>query len=236
MMYTPIKKLSRVNANLQQAIAASERIFDMLDTHSEVRERPQAARRCLPLRHSVEFRRVSFGYDDGDGTPTSGTSPSRVRRGQIVAIVGLSGAGKTTLVNLIPRFYDVTGGAILVDGVDIRDVTLRSLRAQIGIVTQETVLFDDTIAANIAYGTRRRRGRRSRRRRARRTRTTSSSRSRADTTPPSASAARSSRAGSGSGSRSPGRCSRTRLFSSSTRRPRRSTPSPSSSSRMRWRT
>jgi ATP-binding cassette, subfamily B, bacterial MsbA len=152
MMYTPIKKLSRVNANLQQAMAASERIFDMLDTHTEVRERPQA-RPLLPLRDSVEFRRVSFGYDDGDGTPILRDVSFRVRRGQIVAIVGLSGAGKTTLVNLIPRFYDVTGGAVLVDGVDIRDVTLRSLRAQVGIVTQETVLFDDTIAVNIAYGT-----------------------------------------------------------------------------------
>jgi ATP-binding cassette, subfamily B, bacterial MsbA len=152
MMYTPIKKLSRVNANLQQAVAASERIFDMLDTHTEVRERPQA-RPLLPLRDSVEFRGVSFAYDDGDGVPILREVSFRVRAGQVVAIVGLSGAGKTTLVNLIPRFYDVTGGAVLVDGVDIRDVTLRSLRAQVGIVTQETVLFDDTIAVNIAYGT-----------------------------------------------------------------------------------
>ena len=93
-----------------------------------------------------------------------------------MAIVGLSGAGKTTLVNLVPRFYDVTAGAILIDGVDIRDVTLASLRSQIGIVTQETVLFDDTIASNIAYGTAgASRRRRSRRRRGRRTRTNSSS-------------------------------------------------------------
>ena len=101
----------------------------------------------------------------------------RRRAGQVIALVGLSGAGKTTLVNLLPRFYDVTGGAILIDGIDIRDVTLKSLRQQIGIVTQETVLFDDTIASNIAYGLPERHPRRrSKRRRARRTRTNSSRR------------------------------------------------------------
>ena len=191
MMYTPVKKLSRVNTNLQQAIAAAERIFEMLDTHSEVKER-EGARPLETLRRSVEFRNVSFAYGAQDlppeggsygdlpvrdlparDLPTEGGSygdlpvrdlPSRgaafilqdvsfrVRAGEVVAIVGLSGAGKTTLVNLIPRFYDATGGAILVDDVDIRDVTLRSLRAQVGIVTQETVLFDDSIASNIAYG------------------------------------------------------------------------------------
>jgi ATP-binding cassette, subfamily B, bacterial MsbA len=150
MMYTPIKKLSRVNSTLQQAMAASERIFHMLDSHTEVRERPDA-RPLPPLRQSVEFRNVAFAYDDADA-PILRDVSFRVTAGQMVAIVGLSGAGKTTLVNLIPRFYDVTGGAVLIDGVDVRDVTLRSLRAQIGMVTQETVLFDDTIAANIAYG------------------------------------------------------------------------------------
>jgi subfamily B ATP-binding cassette protein MsbA len=150
MMYGPIKKLSRVNASLQQTIAAAERIFDMLDTHTEVVERPGAA--PLPrLRHSVEFRDVGFAYEDRSGFALS-EAPFTVRTGQVVALVGLSGAGKTTLVNLIPRFYDVTTGAILMDGVDIRDVTLRSLRDQVALVTQETVLFDDTIAANIAYG------------------------------------------------------------------------------------
>jgi subfamily B ATP-binding cassette protein MsbA len=150
MMYTPVKKLSRVNTNLQQAMAASERIFHMLDRHTEVTERP-GARPLQPLRDHVEFRNVAFAYDDAD-TPILRDVSFRVAAGQMVAIVGLSGAGKTTLVNLIPRFYDVTGGAVLIDGVDVRDVTLRSLRAQVGIVTQETVLFDDTIAVNIAYG------------------------------------------------------------------------------------
>jgi len=150
MMYGPAKKLSRVNANLQQAIAASERIFAMLDTHSEVTERFGAA--ALPAFHdAIEFRDVHFAYADAEGATLHGVSFT-VRAGQMLAIVGRSGAGKTTLVNLLPRFYDVTSGAILIDGVDIRDVTLASLRSQIGIVTQETVLFDDTIAANIAYG------------------------------------------------------------------------------------
>ena len=151
MMYTPIKKLSRVNTNLQQAIAAAERIFEMLDTHSEVRERADA-KPLPPMRHSVEFRNVGFAYKDAAGSPILKDVSFRVSAGEVIAIVGLSGAGKTTLVNLIPRFYDATGGAILVDGLDIRDVTLQSLRSQVGIVTQETVLFDDTIANNIAYG------------------------------------------------------------------------------------
>jgi ATP-binding cassette, subfamily B, bacterial MsbA len=150
MMYTPIKKLSRVNTNLQQAMAAAERIFHLLDRHTEVKER-DGARSLQPLRDSVEFRNVAFAYDDAD-TPILRDVSFRVAAGQMIAIVGLSGAGKTTLVNLIPRFYDVSGGAVLIDAVDIRDVTLRSLRSQVGIVTQETVLFDDTIAANIAYG------------------------------------------------------------------------------------
>jgi subfamily B ATP-binding cassette protein MsbA len=149
MMYTPVKKLSRVNANLQQAMAASERIFGLLDKHTEVKERADAVP-LPPLRHGIDFRNVVFTY--GEGQEILRDVSFHVAAGQMVAIVGLSGAGKTTLVNLIPRFYDVTGGAILIDGVDIRDVTLRSLRAQVGIVTQETVLFDDTVANNIAYG------------------------------------------------------------------------------------
>lgn len=150
-MYGPIKKLSRVNAGLQQAIAASQRIFEMLDTHSEVKERPGASP-LAPLRATVEFRDVGFAYDDAPEKHILQHVSFTVRAGQVVALVGLSGAGKTTLVNLIPRFYDVTAGAILIDGVDIRDTTLASLREQIALVTQENVLFDDTIAANIAYG------------------------------------------------------------------------------------
>jgi ATP-binding cassette, subfamily B, bacterial MsbA len=150
LMYAPAKKLSRVNANLQQALAASERVFDILDTHSEVHDRP-GARPAAPFRRAIEFRDVTFAYAGADGATLDGVNLT-VEAGQMLAIVGRSGAGKTTLVNLLPRFYDVTGGAILLDGLDLREVGLASLRGQIGIVTQETVLFDDTIAANIAFG------------------------------------------------------------------------------------
>ena len=149
-MYGPAKKLSRVNANLQQAMAASERIFEMLDTHTEVQELPTAFP-LPPFHDAIQFRDVNFGYGDDLDRILRGVSFT-VRAGQMVAIVGRSGAGKTTLVNLLPRFYDVMGGGILIDGIDLRQVTLKSLRSQIGIVTQETVLFDDTIANNIAYG------------------------------------------------------------------------------------
>jgi subfamily B ATP-binding cassette protein MsbA len=150
LMYGPAKKLSRVNANLQQTIAAAERIFEMLDTHTEVVEQPGAPQ-IKPFQHSIEFREVGFGYDDAAGRILRNVSLT-VRAGQMIAIVGRSGAGKTTLVNLLPRFYDVSTGQILFDGVDIRQVTVASLRRQIGIVTQDTVLFDDTIGRNIAYG------------------------------------------------------------------------------------
>jgi ABC-type multidrug transport system fused ATPase/permease subunit len=115
-----------------------------------VQERPDA--RPLPaLRERVEFRNVAFTYEGAQPSFVLRDVTFSVAAGQMVAIVGLSGAGKTTLVNLIPRFYDVTSGAVLIDGADVREVTLRSLRQQVGIVTQETVLFDDTIAVNIAY-------------------------------------------------------------------------------------
>ncbi len=151
LMYGPAKKLSRVNASLQQAGAAAERIFEILDLHSEVEDRPGAAA-CAGLERGIEFHEVGFRYDDDRTGPILRGVSLRVDRGRMVAVVGRSGAGKSTLVNLLPRFYDVTSGAITIDGVDIRDFTLQSLRSQVGIVTQETVLFDDTIAGNIAYG------------------------------------------------------------------------------------
>ncbi len=151
MMYAPAKKLSRVNADLQQAMAAGERVFEILDSHNEVQDRPGAVE--LPrFSQRIEFRNVQFAYGGSSGRATLEDVSFSVCAGQMLAIVGRSGAGKTTLVNLIPRFYDVTGGFICMDERDLRDVTLASLRSQIGIVTQETVLFDDTIAANIAYG------------------------------------------------------------------------------------
>lgn len=151
LMYGPVKKLSRVNASLQQAIAAAERVFEVLDRHTEVVEKPGAP--PLPgFSRVIEFDQVVFAYDDSHGRPILRGVSFAVQAGQMIAIVGRSGAGKTTLVNLIPRFYDVTSGRIRIDGVDLRDVTLASLRSQVGIVTQETVLFDDSIANNIAYG------------------------------------------------------------------------------------
>jgi len=151
MMYGPLKKLSRVNANIQQGIAASQRIFEILDTHTEVGEVPGAPP-LAQMSRSIEFRDVSFEYEDARGKSALRHVSFSVAAGQTVAIVGRSGAGKTSLVNLLPRFYDVTGGTILIDGHDITRVGLVSLRDQIGMVTQETVLFDDTIASNIAYG------------------------------------------------------------------------------------
>lgn len=149
-MYGPAKKLSRVNADLNQAVSAAERVFEILDTHSEVVEAPGAV--ALPrVESAIEFRDVEFTYGDADHATLRGVTFT-VRAGQTLAIVGRSGAGKTTLVNLIPRFYDVTRGSIVVDGRDLRQITLASLRSQIGIVTQETVLFDETVAANIAFG------------------------------------------------------------------------------------
>jgi subfamily B ATP-binding cassette protein MsbA len=149
-MYTPVKRLSRVNATLQAALAAGSRIFAVLDTHEEVCEQPGAIE--LPrMEREVEYRDVGFRYADGGGALLRRIRLT-ARSGEVVAIVGTSGAGKTTLVNLLPRFYDVADGQIVIDGVDIRQATLKSLRDQIGLVTQETVLFNDTVRANIAYG------------------------------------------------------------------------------------
>ena len=150
MMYEPVKKLSRVNAQVQQGMACAERVFEVLDTRSEIQDRPSAPPLARPSRDIV-FDRVSFTYPDGLGEIVLRDVSFRASAGQMVAIVGLSGAGNTTLVNLLPRLYDVTSGAVRIDGVDVRDVSLASLRASIGIVTQDTVLFDDTVARNIAY-------------------------------------------------------------------------------------
>ncbi|MBI4827477.1 MAG: ABC transporter ATP-binding protein [Nitrospinae bacterium] len=149
MLFVPISKLSRVYNKIQQALAAAVRIFELMDTQPLITGKPGAPE-LAPLRHAIEFREVRFEYEEG--RPALDSVTFTVRKGQVAAFVGASGAGKTTLVNLIPRFYDVTGGAIAFDEVDIRDVTVRSLRAQIGIVTQETFLFHDTIRNNIAYG------------------------------------------------------------------------------------
>jgi subfamily B ATP-binding cassette protein MsbA len=150
MMYTPVKKLSRVNATFQQALSAASRIFVVLDTLPEIREAPDAFD-IPPLRKQIELRNVQFSYPDREG-PTLENVDLVIEAGQVVALVGSSGAGKTTLASLIPRFYDPTGGTVLFDGVDIRKATLSSVRGQIGLVTQEVILFNDTVRSNIAYG------------------------------------------------------------------------------------
>ncbi|MEW5804721.1 MAG: ABC transporter ATP-binding protein [bacterium] len=148
MMYGPLKKLTQVNNDTQQGIAASSRIFEFLDARTSVVEAEDAVH-IPPLSQCIEYRNVSFQYEK---QMVLHDITLRVNRGQIVAIVGASGAGKTTLLSLLPRFYEVTKGQILIDGLDVRKATLRSLRQQIGIVTQETILFNDTVKNNILYG------------------------------------------------------------------------------------
>jgi subfamily B ATP-binding cassette protein MsbA len=148
MVFNPVTKLGRVYNKVQQAIASATRIFEVLDLTPEVAEQ-EGAKTLNPLKQEVVFENVSFRYDK---EPVLRGIDIRVKAGTILAIVGMSGAGKTTMVDLIPRFYDPKEGAILFDGVDIRSVTIASLRSQIGIVTQEVFLFNDTIYNNIAYG------------------------------------------------------------------------------------
>jgi subfamily B ATP-binding cassette protein MsbA len=150
MLYEPVKRLSRINNIVQQGIAAGTRVFEVIDTMPEVREK-EGAVPLPPVRKEIAFERVDFRYAEGGEAVLSGVD-FRVPAGTMVAIVGSSGAGKTTLVDLIPRFYDPQAGAVRIDGTDIRDVTLASLRSRIAIVGQHTVLFNDTVRNNIAYG------------------------------------------------------------------------------------
>lgn len=147
-MYEPVKKLSKINVQIQQSSASADRIFELIDAPVTVTDRPGA----VPFQGSVgEIRFEQVGFSYGEARVLNGIDLS-VKPGEFVALVGQSGSGKTTLVNLLPRFYDVGQGRILINGRDVRDLTLASLRAQIGIVTQDTFLFNDTIANNIAYG------------------------------------------------------------------------------------
>jgi len=148
MLYEPVKKLSPINNMIQQGLAAVVRVYDILDTLSEIKEH-ETPKELKPGGHSLLFKDVSFKYSDD--TVLKGVN-LEVQAGEILALVGMSGGGKTTLVNLIPRFYEVTKGAILIDGIDIRELSLASLRSQIGIVTQDPILFNDTIRNNVAYG------------------------------------------------------------------------------------
>ncbi len=148
LMYQPFKSLTRTYTVLHQGLAGAERVFEILDEAPIITDKPDA--KVAPcFAKAIEFHNVSFAYG---ATPVLNRINLTIRAGEKVALVGVSGAGKSTLADLIPRFYDVSSGQITIDGVDIRDVNLASLRAQIGIVTQHTFLFDDTVRNNIAYG------------------------------------------------------------------------------------
>jgi subfamily B ATP-binding cassette protein MsbA len=149
--YDPIRRLSRLQHDMQQGLASSARIFKVMDEQVEMRDKPGAIR-LERFSRQIEFRDVSFSYGAGFDLPVVEDVSFTVRAGEMVAIVGQSGAGKTTLTNLIPRFYDPVRGAVLIDGHDARDLQIASLRKQIAIVTQEVHLFNDTALANIAYG------------------------------------------------------------------------------------
>lgn len=149
---SPIKKLGNVNALTQQALAANQRIYEVLEAKPTVEEKTGAG--ILPeMKGSIKLEEVDFHYQEESGLVLRGIN-LEVKKGELVAIVGPTGAGKTTLVDLIPRFYDPIRGRVTIDGTNLRDVTLMSLRRQIGIVTQETILFNDTVRTNIAYGQR----------------------------------------------------------------------------------
>ncbi len=149
MLYEPVKGVSKINSTIQSGLAAATRIFDLLDVEPDIVEKRDAA--VLPPFHDcIEFKDVTFSYEKDE--PVLFGVNLKVQRGEILAVVGPSGGGKTTLANLLPRFHDVDSGALLIDGHDIRDLTLNSLRSQIALVTQQTILFNDTVRNNIAYG------------------------------------------------------------------------------------
>lgn len=148
MLYAPIRDLNKVNLEVQEGLAAAARIFELLDTAPDIKD-DEGAIPLPPISTGIDFQRVTFKYDD---EPVLKEISFYVTVGEVIALVGMSGAGKTSLVNLLPRFYDVEEGQILIDGYDIRKVTLQSLRDQIGLVTQQTILFNDTVRNNIAYG------------------------------------------------------------------------------------
>ena len=148
MLYGPVKALAKINTQVQRGLAASDRVFDILEMESDIKEKEDAV--VIPDgNHRVALKNVSFKYREDRVLKNINLT---AHEGEIIALVGMSGGGKTTLVNLIPRFYDVTEGSVMVDDIDVRDATIESLRKQIAIVTQEPILFNDTIRNNIAYG------------------------------------------------------------------------------------
>jgi subfamily B ATP-binding cassette protein MsbA len=151
-LYDPVRKFALFNNNFQQALGASSSIFSFMDVKDDVREKPHP-KIVKDFRQSIRFEHVSFSYNDEENSrDVLHDIDLDLRKGEVVAIVGSSGAGKSTLVHLIPRFFDPSGGRILLDGNDVRDLSLQSLRSLIAVVTQDTILFNDTVRNNIAYG------------------------------------------------------------------------------------
>ncbi|MCS6886358.1 MAG: ABC transporter transmembrane domain-containing protein [Acidobacteriota bacterium] len=149
-LYDPMRKLSQTHNNYQQIFAASSRVFALLDEHTEIKDRP-GAKELKGFEKDIKLQSVTFTYP-GAERPAVEDLNLEIKKGEVVALVGLSGSGKTTLTNLLLRFYEPDSGQILIDGCDIRDISLSSLRAQIAVVSQEVVLFNDTVRNNIAYG------------------------------------------------------------------------------------
>lgn len=150
MAYTPIRKLAGANNIIQQALAAAERVYEVMDLETE-QSKDRGTVALTGIRQGIEFQGVSLRYESQTVPALAGVDLS-IKSGEVVALVGGSGGGKTTLVSLLPRFYEPTEGRILLDGLPLASYTLRSLRTHIGIVSQEIVLFDDTISRNIAFG------------------------------------------------------------------------------------
>ncbi len=148
LLYDPARKLSHLNNTIQQGMAAADRIFDIIETRSDIQE-PATPRTIAATPHDLQFENVRFSYGEQDVLKGIDLT---VKRGKILALVGMSGGGKSTIANLIPRFFDVTGGRICIDGTDIRQFAVADLRGQISIVTQEPILFNETVRDNIAYG------------------------------------------------------------------------------------
>jgi subfamily B ATP-binding cassette protein MsbA len=148
--YDPMRKLSRLQNSMEQALAAAHHVWEVMDEHSKIKEK-ENARDLTPLKQEIDLRNVSFGYENESRSVLRDIN-LRIEAGTMVALVGESGGGKSTLTKLLPRFHDPSSGAVVWDGVDLRDVKLSSLRQQIALVTQETVLFNDTVRHNIAYG------------------------------------------------------------------------------------
>ena len=149
-LMTPIKELSSVNNRMQESSAAANRVFEILDTKPDIFDMPGAVEKTS-FNNSIEMKNVSFRYDEDEKVILDSVN-LKIKKNERIAIVGLSGVGKSTLVDLLPRFYDVSSGEILIDGINIKNFTLHSLRSLFGIVTQEIILFNDTIKNNIAYG------------------------------------------------------------------------------------